>query len=159
MRSIKRLILLCVLAVSTASGGAAADERADRAIKYCNEMQQQIDAIVTYTRTICVPGQGNAGMSFIFISDQPVFSVEASKKPWLMVVVGVFGNIFNSNSMTTDELIVSDASMMRVRKAFRIPSTTAREIQRKVKADQMGLEEMYSRISAAMRPYEIPQRR
>ena len=43
-------------------------------------MEQNINVTVTYTTTKCVPAIDKCGMYFIFVSSEPVFSVEAAKK-------------------------------------------------------------------------------
>jgi hypothetical protein len=145
-----------LLACWGCTGAAFADDEADTALSYCADMQQKIDALVDYAKTTCIPAKGKTGMDFIFLSDQPVFSQEAAKKGWLIVVVAVAGDTFNKVPLKTEQLIVADQDMMKSRKAFKIPAGTARSLQKKVKAGQIGLDAMYSEIGNSMTPYSIP---
>ena len=147
---------LVLLASAMMFRPAIADAQASEAIRICNKMERQIDLLVEYTKTLCLPAQGRNGVSFIFVSQEPVFSSEASKKGWLVVVVAAFGATFNANAMKSDEVIFSDVSMMKSRSAFRMPAKTARTLQRRVKNGEITIDSMYERITAAMEPYSIP---
>ena len=153
---IVRLIAATAVVLIVFVSPTRADDESTLALGYCAEMENNINALVDYTTTKCLPVKGSAAPSFVFISSAPVFSVEASKKGWLVVVVAAFGNTFNAVSTKTDELIVSDATLMGARQAYRIPSAVARKLQRQVKAGEIDPEAMYQGILVAMEPYRIP---
>ncbi len=147
---------LVLLASAMMFRPAIADAQALEAIRICNKMVKQIDLLVEYTKTLCVPAQGRNGMSFFFVSQVPIFSIEASKKWWLLVVAGVFGETFNANAMKSDEVAFSDVSMVKSGLYFRIPAKTARTLQRRVLNGEITLDSMYEQITAAMELYSIP---
>ena len=147
---------LVLLASAMMFRPAIADAQALEAIRICNKMERQINLLIEYTKTLCVPAQGRNGVSFIFISQEPVFSSEASKKYWLLVVAATFGATFNANTMKSDEVAFADSSMMKNRLAFRMPAKTARTLQRRVKNYEITLDSMYEQITAAMKLYSIP---
>jgi len=60
---------------------SAAAQSVEKGQSICYEVQNAVNALVDYTQTSCLPSGGKDGVfSFIVISNQPVFSVEASKK-------------------------------------------------------------------------------
>lgn len=157
----KRRSVLAAAAIAfsviCASPTGAADDEVNLALRYCAEMTGKINTLVDFTNTDCFFGKGKKGMDFIFVSSRPVFSAEQSKMGWLLVVVASFGKTFNANAMKTESVIVSDASMMKQRQAYRIPSPLARELQRLAYNGEIELETMYARLIAAMEPFSIPE--
>ena len=151
----RRLLATAGILACMAPSLARADLDADLAISYCTQTQDQINLLVDYTLTKCLPGKDPGGMSFIYISTKPIFEVEAAKKAWLLVVVASFGLKFNSVAMPSDSPIVSDVSLMKNRMAYRIPSALARKLQRQVHDGEIGLDEMYRQIVAGMSTYSV----
>lgn len=125
------------------------------ALAHCSAMERMINGLVDYTKTRCLPGTAKKGMTFIFISSEPVFSDSAALKAWAMVVIGAFGNQFNGTSYLTDSLILSDMRSMQQRTGYKIPADTAKSLQRRIKADQLTLEEFYAGIGASMKRFTI----
>jgi hypothetical protein len=52
-------------------------------------------------------------------------------------------------------LVITDVDTIRSRKGYRIPSVTARKLQRQIKSDQISLGQFYDGIRAAMVPFRI----
>lgn len=126
----------------------------------CYEVQNAVNALVDYTQTSCLPSGGKAGaLSFIVLSSQPVFSVEASKKAWLLVVVSSIGKSLNEQpSVKTDELWLSDANLMKNRVAYVLPTSLAKSLQRQVYNGQIDLEGMFVAIKKNLVQKTIPKK-
>jgi hypothetical protein len=91
-------------------------------------------------------GKGEA-FSFVVISDKPVFSVEASKKAWLLVVVASFGKTLNEQPSTlVDELLLSDINSIKNHVVYVFPVSLAKSLQRQIYNGQIDLEGMYAAI-------------
>jgi len=127
---------------------SAAAQSVEKGQSICYEVQNAVNALVDYTQTSCLPSGGKAGaLSFIVVSSQPVFSVEASKKGWLLVVVASVGKTLNEQpSIKADELWLSDANLMKNRVAYVFPMSLAKAIQRQIYNGQIDLEGMYVAI-------------
>jgi hypothetical protein len=83
------------------------------AMGLCEDMAVKVNALVDYTSTKCIPNLSPKGTNFIFLSEQPVFSVEPSKKAWVIVVVLSVGRTLNDKpSYRADKILVADASMV-----------------------------------------------
>jgi len=108
----RKLFLIAAVAFFWALSVAA--QSGEKGQSICYEVQNVVNALVDYTQTSCLPSRGKAGaLSFIVLSSQPVFSVEASKKAWLLVVVGAIGKSLNERpSVKADELWLSDANLI-----------------------------------------------
>lgn len=126
----------------------------------CYEVQNAVNALVDYTQTSCLPSGGKAGaLSFIVLSSQPVFSVEASKKAWLLVVVASIGKSLNEQpSVKTDELWLSDANLIKNRVAYVLPTSLAKSLQRQVYNGQIDLEGMFVAIKKNLVQKTIPKK-
>lgn len=103
-------------------------QSAEKGQAMCYQIEKTINALVDYTQTSCLPTgakQKNA-YSFILLSSQPVFSIEPSKKAWLLVAVAAVGDILNkSESVKADELWLSDVNLMKNRVAHVFPAPLA----------------------------------
>ena len=136
-------------------------QSAEKGQAMCYQIEKTINALVDYTQTSCLPTgakQKNA-YSFILLSSQPVFSVEPSKKAWLLVAVAAVGDILNkSESVKAEELWLSDVNLMKNRVAHVFPAPLSKSLQRRVKAGQLGVEAMYSEISKNLTQKSIPKK-
>lgn len=95
----------------------------DRAIATCVEIEGLIDSLVDYTDTECFPAAATStGASFIILSQQPVFSVDASKKGWLLASMGAVGFVLNEKrpSFDADDVIFSDVPRLKERTGYAI---------------------------------------
>lgn len=135
-------------------------ESLEKGQSICYEVQSAVNSLVDYTQTTCLPGAGKAGaLSFIVVSSKPVFSVEASKKGWLLVAVASVGKTLNEQpSVRTDELWLSDSNLMQRRVAYSFPATLAKSLQRRVSNGQIDLEGMYSAIKMNLVQKTIPKK-
>jgi hypothetical protein len=96
---VRALIQVIVLAVST-TPSLAQSQSAERGQALCYQIEKMVNALVDYTQTSCLPtpGKGQGSQSFILLSSQPVFSVEASKKAWVLVAVAATGDALNKSA-------------------------------------------------------------
>jgi len=150
--------VVAVLAILWSFSVAA--QSVEKGQSICYEVQNAVNALVDYTQTSCLPSGGKAGaLSFIVLSSQPVFSVEASKKAWLLVVVASIGKSLNEQpSVKTDELWLSDANLMKNRVAHVLPTSLAKSLQRQVYNGQIDLEGMYAAIKKHLVQKTIPKK-
>ena len=161
----KRSILLVALrlVVSATSFSlclSAVGQTAERGQAFCYQIEKLVNGLVDYTQTSCFPAASSGkSYSFVLVSSQPVFSVEESKKGWLLVAVAAVGDTFNKNpSVKAGELWLSDAARMKDRNAYVMNASVAASLQRRVKADQIDLEGMYSEIVRNLKLKTIPKR-
>ncbi len=138
---------------------SASAQSVERGQSICYEVQNAVNALVDYTQTSCLPSGGKAGaLSFIVLSSQPVFSVEASKKGWLLVAVASVGKTLNEQpSVKADELWLSDTNLMKSRVAHVFPAALAKSLQRQVYNGQIDLEGMYAAIKKNLVQKTIPK--
>jgi hypothetical protein len=125
----------------------------------CAEVTQYIGILVDYTDTKCLPAAtSNAGQTdLILISSQPVFSVEASKKGWLIVVAGSVGKVMGEHAqMALEEIWVSDTRLMAKRRAFKFSAALAQKLQRETKGGEISLEQLYHQLNGALVSVDIP---
>lgn len=137
--------VLAVLFISSATFA----QPAEKGEALCYQIQNSVNALADFTRTSCLPSAGSTpgSYSFIVLSSKPVFSVEASKKAWLIVAIAAAGDSLNKqSSVKADELWLSDTALMKNRTAHVFPAPLAKSLQRRVKNGQLDLEGMYSEI-------------
>ncbi len=150
-----RLVLAaCLLGPALALSQA---QESDRAL--CAQIESLVDAVCDCTRTACRPTPGgNRGMrSFVVLSSQPVFSGEDSKREWVLVAVAAVGYALNGNAtVQDDEVWLSDTEQMRERVAYVVSAEVAKSLQRRVKANQITLDEMYAEILRHMTRRPMP---
>ncbi|MGE3623572.1 MAG: hypothetical protein AB7H77_06865 [Bdellovibrionales bacterium] len=161
-------VRLLVLLICTATfcwppqrAHAASEESTLVAMGLCSEMERLINVLVDYTQTKCIPVMnGGSGLSFLFISSQPVFSVDASVKAWALTVVGAYGHTFNPRpSYKLDSIYLSDLSLIRdQRTAEALKGSTAKKLQKQIYDGKIELEAAWSQIKANMKPYKIPEK-
>ncbi len=142
----------------TVAGAAPGTDRALIAMGLCSEMERLVNALVDYTTTTCLPNiTGTKGATFIFISDKPVFAVEASKKAWIIVVVSAVGKTLNDNpTYSADKVLFADAGMAQEKRYDTVPAALAKSLQRKAYNGQIPIETMWSQITSALTPYTAP---
>jgi hypothetical protein len=139
----------------------ASAQSAEKGQAMCYQIEKAINALVDYTHTSCLPTNGKSpgSHSFVLISSQPVFSVEPSKKAWLLVAVAVVGNTLNKNTaIKAGELWLSDVYLTKNRVAHVMSASTAKSLQRRIKADQISLETMYSEILKNLTPRSVEKK-
>ena len=125
------------------------------------DIEKTINALVDYTHTACIPTAGEQPdtYSFIILSERSIFGVEAAKKGWIMTIAGAVGKTLNDNpKFKAEEVYFSDSSLMRARRAFVVDASLLQSFQKRVKGDQMTLEQMYAEITRAMTEKKIPKR-
>jgi len=144
---------------ATARSVAFAESQAAQGERLCRAIERNLNQLVDYTKTKCTPagGRRKGTVSFILISEKPVFSAAAAAKGWLISAVGTVGHLLNAEpSIKADEIIVSDIKLMGNRKGFILLAAVAKRIQRQVKDGEINLEQFYSRLIKALTTYNIP---
>ena len=127
----------------------------------CYTIENYINGLVDYTTTKCLPGTGSqkGTIGFILISSKPIFSVEASKKAWLIGVVGAVGKVMRDNpNIKVGEVYVSDTNLMKNRRAYIFPGELAKTLQLKAFDGEINLEHLYLQLNRAMKEIDIPQK-
>jgi hypothetical protein len=121
----------------------------------CTEIQGYVNLLVDYTKTACSPAGGSEGaFSFVVLSSEPIFSVEATRKPWLLAVVLSIGKAMNDQPDTKPgELYLADA---KARVAYFLPINIAKSLQNAVGTGQMKLGAMYKEIQKNLGRKELP---
>jgi hypothetical protein len=105
---------LVLTAPALADEAAFGSDQALIAMGLCKEMEQLVNVMVDYTATKCVPALATEGTNFIFVSEQPVFLVEASQKAWIIVVVSVVGKTLNNKpSYKANKILFGEVSMVK----------------------------------------------
>jgi hypothetical protein len=150
------MIVVLVAALWSISTSA---ELLDEGAAVCYQVEHYVDALVGYTRTSCIPSKAEKPgvVSFIVISSQPIFAVEAAKKGWLAALVGAVGKILNDRpSLKVDELWVSDSGLMKKRSAYVVSAPFVKALQRKVFTGELSLEEGYASLTKRLTLRAIP---
>ena len=121
------------------------------------QIEKYVNGMVDYTTTTCIPAAGRPGaFSLIIISSRPIFDVEAAKKAWLVAVGGAVGKTLHDNATAkVDQVIVSDAALMKERRAFTIDASLLRSLQEPVKSEKIDLDQMYSQMLHGLSAYVI----
>lgn len=125
----------------------------------CAEVTRYLNALVDYTDTTCLPAaSSNTGrIDLILISSQPLFSVEPSKKGWLIGVAGVVGKVMSDHTqMKLEEIWVTDTRLIAKRRAFKFPAALAQKLQRETKGGEITLEQLYDQLSGALKGVAVP---
>ena len=124
----------------------------------CDEVQSYVNMLVDYTRTACTPaGASDGTLSFVVLSSEPILSVEATKKPWLLAVVLSIGKAMNDQpDAKPGELYVVDANL-KTRVAYYLPIEIAKSLQKGVSTGQMKLGAMYEEIQKDLGRKNIPK--
>jgi hypothetical protein len=124
----------------------------------CDEVQKYVNALVDYTKTACTTGNtGDGSLSFVILSSEPIFSVAATKKPWLLAVALSIGKALNDQpDLKPGELYVLDGDL-KSRFAYAIRVDIVKSLQKSVSASHMKLDAMYEEIEKNLRPKSIPE--
>jgi len=133
--------------------------QADEALEaagLCCKIQNVINALAKYTDTLCIPALGQQGVTFLLLSKEPIFSVGASKKAWLVVTVGAVGKVMNlHHTIKASEVYVSDMNLMKNRQGFTYPVDLAKRLQRQAAEERLELDELYGQLNSALAPADI----
>lgn len=149
-------VLLIALVLSAAP--LPADESVETA-GLCRQIEKFINALAHDTRTQCLPSSDHGALSFILISENPIFSAEASKKAWLIVTVGAVANVMRGHTnIKSADVLVSDTNMMKKRRGYKYSIALATRLQQQTKAHQIGLEELYQQLNLALTATAIPRK-
>jgi hypothetical protein len=151
--------MFALLAI-TAPAQAATEQNTLVAMGLCSEMERLINTLVDYTQTKCIPlMNGGTGVSFLFVSSRPVFSVEASEKAWALVVVGAYGHLFNPRpSYKLDSIFFTDASLLsKERSAQTLSGSMAKKLQKELYDGKITVEGAWHQMQSNMKPYHVPE--
>ncbi len=91
------------------------------------------------------------------LSNEPVFDGEDSKREWVLVAIAAVGYALNANaSFQGDEVWLPDTGQMRDRVAYAVPAEVAKSVQRRVRSNEITLDEMYAEIVKHMTRGTLP---
>jgi hypothetical protein len=146
----------CCLTLLIAATSEAQQDEPGQFLELCSGLERQINLLVTYTQTKCIPGTGatKGTVDLILLSEKSVFTSDAHKKGWLMVVVAAVGKAMNDNPRRVlGRIVVSDLALTAQRRAFWLPASIAPGLQRQVHSGGLELDEFYRRISGALKEF------
>ena len=147
---------LILFSVVTFHVSAIQADEALEASGLCYKIQNFINALAKYTDTLCIPGLGQEGVIFLLLSKEPIFSVEASKKAWLVVTVGAVGKVMNMHqTIKASEVYVSDMNLMKNRLGFKYPVDLAKRLQQQAAEAQLEIDEFYGQLNRALASADI----
>lgn len=124
-----------------------------KGLELCWDIQNYINILVDYTTTKCIPSRAEKKdvVSFILISEKPVFSSEDAKKAWLLVVVGAVGKVMNDRpNIEGDEVIVSDVNLTRQYRYYSFPVNLAKNLQGQLYRNEISLDRCYTDLTRKM---------
>lgn len=144
MRSIIAAILICI---SNHSVAGSTEEAAQR---ICVRASKSINILADFTHTDCMVTKDEGGFTLIFVSLDPIFTSDKTKKPFLMVLIGAIGAELNAkpNSRITS-IGFMDKELGKKRTYFLIPAKDVAHLQKAISSDQINLENFYSGILAS----------
>jgi len=114
-----------------------------------SEIEKKINLIAKFTSTHVFPTKGDtdAHIGLVVVSDKPIFSADKTKIPWLVVAVASVGYALNQNPhINASETWFSDSAVVKQGKAYALPGTFIKDLQRRNKANEIGYEETCSEI-------------
>jgi hypothetical protein len=151
------VIVLLILPAAVARA-APDDNQALIAMGLCSQMEPLINTLIDYSYTKCLPNiAGTKGTSFIFITEKPIFAMEASKKAWVIVVVVAVGKILNDKpSYRADKIFFADVSMAKDKSYYTVSAALAKSLQHKIYSGQISAETIWGQIDSALTPYTAP---
>lgn len=153
------LVLVLMLGMPH-TGLAATDDDALIAMGLCEDMDQNINTVADFTETKCIPALDDRGNNFIFISSNPVFTVESSEEAWALVVIAAFGHEFNNKSnYEVRNIYLSDVNMAKTLNYFVLSGELAKQLQSQVYNGQIEPEAAWATIVSSMQPYKGPPRK
>ena len=148
-------MVLLVMGMMFQAATALSDELR-HADDLCRKIEMTMNALVGSTRTTCVPILAHKTVSFLIISEKPIFSGKSEDKEWLIATVGAVANVINARTaIKSAEVFVSDRNMMKERRGYKYPTALAKTLQQQTRAHQMGLEELYQQLNSALIPTSV----
>jgi hypothetical protein len=124
----------------------------------CDNIERFINSRVKYTHTECVPMVKHGAVSFLLISDKPVFLDASLKKAWLIWTTGAVGTLMNAHqTIKGADVFVSDMQMRENKKSYKYPIALAKTLQEQTMADQMDVEDLYEQLKNALAPVPFPR--
>jgi hypothetical protein len=150
----RRVPALAGLAAALALGAAPAGAQ-DRAQRACEAIESRIDALVSFTATLCTPAGGKrpGAHSFFLVSQATVLGDAARRKVWLVVAVAAAGSVLNQDpSLAVEELSLSDSqTIARERVTWVMPAALAKELQGRHGRGEIDVDAMYAEIEKGLR--------
>jgi hypothetical protein len=131
---------------------------ADAVEGFCEQVSRSIDTLASTFHTSCVPtAGGKPGVySALVIAGAPVFANEKSKRAFLTVACAAAGNEMNKNGrLRLNELWFSDIESTKQRIAYSVPALECKQMQAKVSAGTMRVEDMHARLESKLVRREV----
>lgn len=125
-----------------------------------SRIKDYMNTLVDFTQTMCLGIEEQEAISFIVVAEKKVFQVEAAKKPYLLGLAGVVGGILNKEpKVKVGKVYVSDSNLMAQHRSYVFDAAVAKDLQARVKADKLDLDDMYSELLKSMKEYAITRTR
>ena len=119
----------------------------------CRDIAETVNAVADFTDTLCLSSRDPEGMSLVLISLQPVFTIEAAKRAWLITSVGTVASVLAESEAQTHLLILTDVEASREGRLFSIAPPVAQDLSREAREGRLSPKQFYDKIVAAMRHY------
>jgi hypothetical protein len=146
---------LAAAALALALPWAAPTLGQDRARKVCEAIEARVNALASFTSTLCTPAGGKSPgtYSFILLSEATVFGDDDRRRLWLVVTVAAAGSALNEDpALPVDELSFSDSqTLARERATFTLPAALAKRLQRSLSRGEIDVDAMYLEIRKGLR--------
>ena len=149
------MLLSTLMALGLTAGGSAGPTAQD-GLLLCAKIERNVRALIDWTTTECQFGtNADGGFDLILVSSQPVFSVEASRKAWMLVAIAATAEATRTSSTRTGQLVMTDRNLVADRKGYAIDTAAARSIQGRMKRDELALDDALAEIGDALRTYKV----
>ncbi len=126
---------------------------AAEANRIAGEMMKNINSLVDFTVTMCVPSTGRTPGSFsmVIFTKDPLLHIESSKKAWLLTVVAVAGQACGQHpEFRMDQVILADSTYIKQHKGLFAEAARCQFLQTEVKGGRMTMEKLYEEILGAL---------
>ncbi len=118
----------------------------------CEQSTKVINLLADFSDTKCYPGKTPAGERvLVYMAEKPVFYIRQAKQGWLMVVAATAGKALReAPDVKVAFIFVTDARSLAQGEAYKFPAATAMKLQRRIKNEEISLDQFYSELKAAM---------
>jgi hypothetical protein len=91
------------------------------------------------------------GRFLAVVSEQPVLSVPAAKKAWLLLIVAAVGKVLNDHpKLGCKALAMSDVASAQQKRSYALPCSSTKIIQSKINTDNLSPEAAWALIEGAL---------
>lgn len=123
----------------------------------CSKVAHQLDTMLDHSGTLCLPGQTSdrrkGWTTFVLVAPRPVVGPASARSAYGVYACAAFGKALNDDrSVQADELWISDTTLVRQGQAYAMKLRTCQQLQPKVQAGMMSIDDMRSTIAGALQP-------